>query len=119
MKESLKDKEVTRSAWCNRVYAATRRIPAGRVATYADVAYAIGHPRAWRHVGSILGQNREPKTPCHRVIRSDGRVGGFGFPGGTRRKAEKLRAEGVRITGERVDLRRYGIRSPRLLVKRS
>ncbi|MDP3727114.1 MAG: MGMT family protein [bacterium] len=98
------------------VYAAARRIPRGRVATYADLARAIGCPRAWRHVGTVLSLNRDPKTPCHRVVRSDGRVGGFsagGRTGGTLRKIEKLRAEGIRVTGERVDLRRYRIRSPR------
>ena len=100
----------------HRVYAATRHIPRGRVATYADIAYAVGRPRAWRHVGAIMAQNRDPKTPCHRVVRSDGRVGGFGFPGGTARKIQKLRAEGIRVTGDRIDLRRYRVPSPRSLV---
>ena len=102
-----------------KTYAAARRIPPGQVATYADLAYAIGHPRAWRHVGSILGQNRDVKTPCHRVIRSDGRVGGFGFPGGTAQKIKKLRGEGIRISGDRIELQRYRISSPRLLAVRS
>lgn len=111
-----------RLAWCNKVYAATRRIPAGKVATYADLAYVIGHPRAWRRVGSILGQNRDVKTPCHRVVRSDGKVGGFsagGRIGGTARKIKKLRGEGIRISGDRIELQHYRISSPRLLVIRS
>lgn len=95
-----------------------RRIPRGRVATYADLARAIGRPRAWRHVGTVLGMNRDPKTPCHRVVRSDGRVGGFGLPGGTARKVEKLRAEGVLIQDDRINLGRFRIRSPRSLVIR-
>ncbi len=101
------------------MYAATRRIPPGRVATYVDVARAVGRPRAWRRVGTVMSRNRDPKIPCHRVVRSDGRVGGFsagGRTGGTARKIAKLRAEGVRIAGERVNIRRYRIRSPRLLV---
>ena len=97
------------------VYAATQRIPPGTVATYADVARAIGRPRAWRHVGTVLGMNRDPATPCHRVIRSDGFVGGFGMPGSTREKVRRLCHEGVAVTAERVDLRRYRIPSPRIL----
>ena len=104
-------------AW-DGVYAAARRIPRGRVATYADLARAIGRPRAWRFVGTVLGRNRDPQTPCHRVVRSDGRVGGYGFPGGSARKAEKLRGEGVVIRDGRIDLGRYRIPSPRALVIR-
>lgn len=110
----------------NAIYAAVRRIPRGRVATYADISRAIGHPRAWRHVGNVLNRNRDPQTPCHRVVRSDGTVGGFGFPdlsagnlakaGGTARKIQKLRHEGIRIIGSRIDLRRYRVASPRSLV---
>lgn len=118
MRKNLKSKEVMRLAWCNGVYAAARRIPRGRVATYGDLAYAVGHPRAWRHVGTVMGQNRNPKIPCHRVVRSDGHVGGFGFPGGTARKIKRLRTEGIKITGERIDLERYRIPSPRALVIR-
>ena len=98
------------------VYAATRRIPKGRVATYADISRAIGRPKAWRHVGNVLNRNRDPKTPCHRVVRSDGRVGGFGYPGGTARKIARLRAEGIAVDREYIDLRRYRISSPRVLV---
>lgn len=91
----------------NKVYAATRKIRRGQVATYADIARAVGRPRAWRFVGTMLGFNRDAKTPCHRVIRSDGLVGGFGLPGGNAAKQKRLRAEGVIITVGRVDLERY------------
>ena len=102
--------------WRGRVYAATQRIPKGRVATYADIARAIGHPKAWRHVGSVLGMNRDPKTPCHRVVRSDGGMGGYGFPGGIAEKIEKLKTEGIEFTRERVDLDRFRIASHRILI---
>lgn len=65
--------------------------------------------------------NRDPETPCHRVIRADGRVGGFfagGRIGGTGRKIAKLRREGIKIDGERIDLGRYRIRSPKVLIAR-
>lgn len=109
--------KVTRQLW-HGVYAVTRRIPEGSVATYADIARAIGRPRAWRHVGTIMGRNRDPRTPCHRVVRSDGRVGGYGLPGGSARKIQKLRVEGIQIIGDRLDLKRYRIPSPRSLVIR-
>lgn len=82
------------------VYSACRRIGRGRVATYAEIARAVGKPGAARAVGNALGKNRSPSVPCHRVVRSDGRVGGFAW--GTERKALMLRAEGVRIAGGRV-----------------
>ncbi len=98
-----------------RIYAATRRIPKGRVATYADIARAVGHPRAWRHVGTVLSLNRDSKTPCHRVVRSDGAVGGFGFRGGTRRKIARLSAEGITVINDKINLARYRILSPRVI----
>ncbi|MBI4132474.1 MAG: MGMT family protein [Candidatus Sungbacteria bacterium] len=105
----------SRTLW-HRVYAATRRIPRGRVATYADIARAIGRPRAWRFVGTVVSYNRDRGIPCHRVVRSDGRVGGFGFPGGTAEKIRRLRREGVAIRNQRVNLARFRIRSPRMLI---
>lgn len=75
-----------------------RRIPAGRVSTYRSLARAIGQPRAARAVGNALKKNpRLVTTPCHRVVRSNGAVGGYRQ--GTRRKAALLRAEGVSLDG--------------------
>lgn len=91
------------------VYAATRRIPRGRVATYGDIAAAIGRPRAWRRVGSVLSLNRDPKTPCHRVVRADGRVGGFGLPGGSPEKIRRLCSEGVAIQDGIVRLHEFRV----------
>ena len=92
-----------------KIYAATRVIPKGRVATYGDIAAAIGHPRAWRAVGNVLTKNRDPKTPCHRVVRSDGRVGGFGYPEGTPRKVRTLVKEGIFISEDEIDLTRFRV----------
>lgn len=76
------------------VYAATGRIPRGRVASYAAVAHAIGVPRAMRAIGNALHRNPTPASvPCHRVVASSGDLGGFAW--GRRRKAALLRAEGV------------------------
>jgi len=86
-----------------RVFSACRRIPAGRVAAYAEVARATGSPKSARAVGNVLNKNRLSSVPCHRVIRSDGRVGGFVH--GTGKKAAMLRAEGVVISCGRVAAR--------------
>ena len=56
----------------------TRKIPYGKIKTYSDIAKAIGKPKAARAVGNALGKNRTPiLIPCHRVIKSDGSLGGF------------------------------------------
>lgn len=59
------------------VFKAVKKIPKGKTATYKEVAVLAGRPRAWRAVGNILAQNFNPKIPCHRVIRSDGKIGGY------------------------------------------
>ena len=76
-----------------RVYEATRRIPFGKVATYGQVARAIGQPKAQRAVGQALGKNPIGVViPCHRVVAADG-LGGF--TGGLEHKKKLLRHEGV------------------------
>jgi O-6-methylguanine DNA methyltransferase len=83
-----------------RVIAAVRRIPAGRVATYGDIAGLAGQPRAARAVGNIMRACREPGTPCHRVIGANGALGGYG--GNLQLKRELLRAEGIQVGAARV-----------------
>lgn len=61
----------------DKVYYAVSQIPRGRVMTYQQVAQRIGQPRAYRAVGNALNKNTYTWVPCHRVIRSDGRVGGY------------------------------------------
>ena len=53
------------------------KIPRGEVLTYKEVAMLAGHPKAHRAVGNILNKNYNPKIPCHRVVRSDGKAGGY------------------------------------------
>jgi len=83
-----------------RVLAAVRRIPPGRVATYGDIAALAGSPRAWRAVGTIMRECRDPGTPCHRVIAAGGALGGYG--GNLQLKRELLRAEGLEVGMTRV-----------------
>lgn len=77
-----------------RVLMAERTIPRGRVCSYGQLAAIIGNPRAARAVGSALARNPFPIViPCHRTVRSDGSLGGFG--GGLAMKRALLEMEGV------------------------
>ncbi len=81
-----------------RIWAALRRIPPGRTASYTDLARAVGAPSAVRAAGSANGQNPVPVViPCHRVVRSDGTLGGYG--GGLDRKRWLLDHEKARLAG--------------------
>lgn len=76
-----------------RVYEVVSKIPEGRTLTYKQVAARAGRPGAYRAVGNILNKNNDPKVFCHRVIRSDGKIGGYNR--GSVRKRELLIGEGV------------------------
>ena len=78
--------------FAEKVRAIVRKIPKGKTMTYAEVARAAGSPRAARAVGAIMRTNYDERIPCHRVIRSDGGMGGYNR-GGTLRKQEILRLE--------------------------
>ncbi len=88
------------STFRQRVLSIVRRIPAGRVATYGDVAGLAGRPRAWRAVGTIMRTCDRPDVPCHRVIAAGGRLGGYG--GNEAMKRALLQAEGVIVGRGRV-----------------
>ena len=78
------------------VYAATRRIPPGRTATYGEIARAIGRPDAAREVGAALARNPFPiVVPCHRVVGANGKLTGFSAPGGLETKRRMLELEGA------------------------
>lgn len=86
-----------------KVYRVVKQIPKGKVITYKELAKKIGHPRAYRAVGNALNKNPDLKTiPCHRVIRSSGKIGGYNK--GVRKKAALLKKEGVIIKKRRVVL---------------
>jgi len=66
-----------KSAFKLRVLAVVKKIPKGKVLTYKEIARKTGRSKAWRAVGNILNKNYDPKIPCHRVVRSDGKSGGY------------------------------------------
>jgi AraC family transcriptional regulator of adaptative response/methylated-DNA-[protein]-cysteine methyltransferase len=85
--------DVAGTAFQEAVWRELRKIPAGETRSYAEIAAAIGHPKAVRAVGTANGDNHvSVLIPCHRVIRSDGSLGGYG--GGLERKKQLLAAEG-------------------------
>jgi methylated-DNA-[protein]-cysteine S-methyltransferase len=83
-----------------RVLAIVRRIPAGQVATYGDVAEAAGYPRAARAVGNVMKRCSAEGVPCHRVVAAGGRIGGYG--GNESLKRALLRAEGLAVSAQRI-----------------
>ncbi len=76
-----------------KVYAVVKKIPEGKVLTYKEVAKRAGRPLAARAVGNILNKNYDKSIPCHRVIRSNGKAGGYNR--GSSKKLIILKREGV------------------------
>ena len=87
-----------------KVYSLLKKIPKGKVTTYRELARASGlHPRA---IGVLMRKNKDPENiPCYKVVRSDGRLGGYS--GGLKRKIELLRKDGIEVKNHRVDLKKH------------
>ena len=83
----------------SKVFELTSQIPRGRVSTYAAIASAL-NSGGYRAVGQILKRNPTPiDVPCHRVVKSDGSIGGYGGASGFSKKIELLKSEGLKIDG--------------------
>lgn len=90
----LKINSAKNTPFQKKVWSELLRIPRGETRTYGQIAGKIGHPRASRAVGYACKMNPFPViVPCHRVIRSDGRLGGYSGRGGPKRKAALLKQE--------------------------
>ncbi|PWU79769.1 MAG: cysteine methyltransferase [Candidatus Nitrosopolaris wilkensis] len=84
------------------VYILLSKIPPGKVSTYGDVAKALGHPKAARAIGRIIANNPNPiSIPCHRVVKSNGEIGGFAY--GEQSKREILEKEGIKFQNKIVE----------------
>jgi O-6-methylguanine DNA methyltransferase len=83
-----------------KVYQIVKKIPKGKALTYKEVAEKLGNAKLARAVGNALNKNRNPKVPCHRVIRSDGNIGGYAK--GFKNKIVILGKEGIRIKNGRL-----------------
>lgn len=82
------------SKFAERVNKIVREIPKGKAMSYGEVAKRSGNPNAARAVGRLMRLNYDASVPCHRVIKSDGSLGGYNR-GGISRKRAILRNEGV------------------------
>ena len=81
-----------------KVWEFLKTIPNGTVTTYSKVAEAIGYPKAVRAVANAIGNNPNPIIiPCHRVVRSDGTIGGYSGIGGINKKKSLLRKENIKL----------------------
>jgi len=81
-----------------KVWNYLKKIPRGKVKTYSEVAKSIGKPLAVRAVANAIGKNPlAPQIPCHRVIRSDGSLGGYSGKGGIKTKRLLLKKEGIKL----------------------
>lgn len=90
-------------SFADKVYKLCKKVPKGRVTTYKEIGNAIGGKgQIYRAVGVALNRNpHAPIVPCHRIVNSDGRVGGFAH--GTDKKIKMLKKEGVKIRDGKVE----------------
>ncbi len=101
-----------KKSFAEKCYEILKKVPPGKVTIYGDIAKAIGNKKSYRAVGNAMNKNKnsflsssKEKVPCHRVVRSDGKIGGFYF--GTKKKIELLKKEGVEIIDGKIDLGKY------------
>lgn len=90
-----------------RCYVVLKSVPKGKVTTYSAIAKRL-NSNAFRAVGGAMRKNLDRSVPCHRVICSDGRIGNYNR--GSALKLKMLVQEGVKVTGGRVDLKRFSAR---------
>ena len=97
---------MVKKSFSERVYDLVIKIPPGRVSTYGNIAHAL-NLKAYRAVGNAMNKNpHAPSTPCHRVISSNGTLGGYSK--GIKKKIQLLKSEGVEIKNNKIDLERFG-----------
>ena len=83
-----------------KIYSKLRKVPKGKVTTYGELAKAV-HSKAYRAVGQAMNKNPySPKVPCHRVVASDGGIGGFNS--GVKNKIKLLKKEGVEVKNSKI-----------------
>ena len=85
----------------DKCYKLLSKIPKGKISTYKEIALVL-NTKAYRAVGSAMANNPDPViTPCHRIVKSDGSIGGYAF--GTNKKIELLRKEGISIKDDKIE----------------
>ena len=95
-----------------RIYNAVKKIPEGKVATYAQIAEMAGDRKMARVVGNALHKNPDPDNiPCFRVVNSKGECSGSFAFGGLDEQAKRLREDGIEVVNNKVDLEKYGMKN--------
>ncbi len=93
----------------DKYYAMLKKVPRGKVVTYKQIAKKL-NSKGYRAVGNAMNKNTNRKeVKCHRVVKSDGTIGGYAF--GTKNKIKILEKEGVKIVKGKVDLKKYGLKN--------
>jgi methylated-DNA-[protein]-cysteine S-methyltransferase len=93
------------NSFYEKCYTVLKKVPKGKVTTYKEIARAIGS-KAYRAVGTAMNKNPyAPIVPCHRVINSNGNLGGFAS--GLKNKIKLLKLEGIEIKDNKIDLKKY------------
>lgn len=102
--------EIVTDSPTKRIYEAVKKIPAGKVATYGQVAAMAGNPKMSRAVGNALHKNPDPENiPCFRVVNSKGELSGAFAFGGENEQKKRLEADGIKVEDGRVELSQYGV----------
>ena len=102
--------EIVTDSPTKRIYEAVKKIPAGKVATYGQVAAMAGNPKMSRAVGNALHKNPDPENiPCFRVVNSKGELSGAFAFGGENEQKKRLEADGIKVEDGRVEFSRYGV----------
>ncbi len=92
--------QLKETSFAERCYRLLRKVPKGKVTTYQELAHGLG-TKAYRAVGTAMNKNPyAPQVPCHRVVKSDGSIGGFAH--GSQKKIAMLKAEGIEIKQGRI-----------------
>ena len=87
-----------------QVWNLTKQIPKGKITTYKEISKQL-NTKAYRAVGHALNKNRNPDIPCHRVIQSNGKIGGFAR--GPLKKQQLLKQEGIIIKNNKINIKQY------------
>ncbi|MEK6818918.1 MAG: MGMT family protein [Nanoarchaeota archaeon] len=96
---------MSKKSFNERCYTLLRKVPIGKVTTYKSLALAL-NTKAYRAVGNAMNKNPyAPQVPCHRVINSNGKLGGFAT--GLNNKIKLLKEEGVEIKDNSIDLKKF------------
>ncbi len=96
-----------------KIYAYLQLIPKGKVVTYGQIAAHLGNPKLARAVGNALHRNPDPdKYPCYKVVNAKGQLSQHFAFGGIAGQTQRLEAEGIQVTSNRIDLAKYQWKIP-------